>query len=75
MLNEKETQIILEKFFNECLRYWRMQNKDEREAFEYAIRDIKRLKYNPYVPCGEEIDIVTKAKFIRYREMDLGKEN
>lgn len=72
MLSKIKTEIILEKFFSECFRYWSMQGKDEREAFQYALNDIRRIKHDPYVPSGEEIDIETKEKFVRYREMDLG---
>lgn len=73
MLTAQETKVVLEKFFNECFRYWKTCNLDDRDAFEYAINDIKRLKRNPYVPSGDEIDLVTKEKFIKYREMDLGR--
>jgi hypothetical protein len=27
---------------------------------------------DPESPCGEKLDVATKAKFIKYREMDLG---
>lgn len=73
MLTERETELILDKFFGECFRYWKMQGYEERSAFEHALDDIKRLKHDPYVPVGKPIDLGTKAKFIHYREMDLGR--
>lgn len=73
MLGAKETEAILEKFFNECLRYWKMQNLEARDAFEHALKDVERVKRNPYVPSGDELDTVAKIKFITYREMDLGR--
>ena len=73
MLTEKETEIVLEKFFNECLRYWTMQGFNAREAFENALDDVRNVKSNPYVPTKSPIDLGVKAKFIHYREMDLGR--
>lgn len=73
MLTAQETQIVMEKFFNECVRFWKSTGLDDRNAFEYAIKDARNLKRNPYVPSGDEIDLVTKEQFIKYREMDLGR--
>ena len=76
MLTAKETQNILEKHFNNCYRYWLQQNneyKNIRDAFSLALEDIKAMKRDPFSPCGEELDPDTKQKFIRYREMDLGR--
>ena len=73
MLNEKETNAILEKFFGECLRYWKMSGSDDREAFEYALDDVKRVKRDPYVPSGKLVNAAAKAQFVHYREMDLGR--
>lgn len=73
MLTEKETEVVLEKFFNECFRYWKMQGCDDRVSFESALDDVKRVKSNPYVPTREPIDLGVKAKFVHYREMDLGR--
>lgn len=74
MLNSKETYVVLEKFFNDCLRFWRGHHGfDERKAFEFALDDVKGLRHDPFVPCGKELDVETKEKFIKYREMDLGR--
>ena len=73
MLSERESELVLEKFFNECLRYWDTQNYDERDAFRLALEDIKRIKHDPYVPAGKPINLKAKENFIHYREMDLGR--
>lgn len=73
MLTAKETEIIMDKFFGECFRYWKMQNYEERKAFEYALDDIKNMKRDPYVPTGKLLDIEAKNQYIHYREMDLGR--
>ena len=73
MLNQRDTQLVLEGYFKECFGFWKSEIKDERQAFEKAIRDIECLTKDPYVPNGELLDVETKAEFIRYKKMDLGK--
>lgn len=72
MLNQRDTQLVLESYFKECLGFWQSEVKDERQAYAKAIRDIKCLTRDPYVPKGELLDEETKAEFIKYRKMDLG---
>lgn len=72
MLNEQETQLVMENFFRDCLNFWRRSVNDEREAFEKALNDIRRITTDPFSPCGDGLDGETKRKFINYREMDLG---
>jgi hypothetical protein len=72
MLNEQETQLVMENFFRDCLNFWRRSTNDEREAFEKALNDIRRITTDPFSPCGDGLDGETKNKFIKYREMDLG---
>lgn len=74
MLNSKETYIVLAKFFGDCLEYWKKQDGfNYRKAFEHALDDVKNVKRDPFMPCGQELDEGAKAKFIKYREMDLGR--
>ena len=73
MLTATETQLVLEKFFGECFRYWRMQGFEEKEAFSNALDDVRNVKSDPYMPTRNPIDLEVKEKFIRYREMDLGR--
>ena len=39
MLTEKETQIALEYFFNDCVNFWKGQDYECKKAFELAIED------------------------------------
>ena len=71
MLNEKETELIIEGFFKECLAFWNRTVTDTREAFKKAIRDIEELTHDPYEPCGKLINISTRDKFVKYRKQDL----
>lgn len=72
MLNEKETQLVLQQFFMECLGFWQRSLSDERQAFKYAIDDVRGLKKDPYSPQGKELNTDVKERFIKYRELDLG---
>ena len=72
MLNEHETQLAMEHFFKDCLNFWRRSTNDERVAFEKALNDTRRIATDPFSPCGKKLDVETKIKFIKYREMDLG---
>jgi hypothetical protein len=72
MLNERDTQLVLEHFFRDCLNFWRRNTNDERVAFEKALDDTRRITTDPFSPCGKKLDVETKAKFIKYREQDLG---
>lgn len=72
MLNQHETQLVMENFFRDCLNFWRRNANDEREAFDKALNDVRRITTDPFSPHGDKLDAETKEKFIRYREMDLG---
>jgi hypothetical protein len=71
MLNEKETNKILEEFFYECVAFWNRTINDTCEAFKNAIRDIEELNRNPYDPCGKLLNVIAKDKFISCRRRDL----
>lgn len=73
MLNKQETQITLEKFFKDCENFWKRTGMDEREAFESALDDIKRVSTDPFSPRGDKLDQETKEQFIKYRMQDLRK--
>ena len=72
MLNAHETELAIEHFFRDCYKFWMRSTNDEREAFEKALNDTSRITTDPFSPCGKKLDVETKAKFIKYREMDLG---
>jgi hypothetical protein len=72
MLNEHDTQLALEHFFKDCYKFWLRTTNDERVSFEKALDDTRRITTDPFSPCGKKLDVNTKEKFIKYREMDLG---
>jgi hypothetical protein len=72
MLNQHETQLAMEHFFRDCQNFWRRTVNDEREVFEKALNDARRITTDPFSPCGKKLDVDTKEKFIKYRMQDLG---
>lgn len=72
MLNQHDTQLALEKFFRDCQKFWSRTINDDREVFERALNDTRKITTDPFSPCGEKLDIETKEAFIKYREQDLG---
>lgn len=72
MLNERETELVLDHTMIDCRKFWERQGYDEREAFIKALEEIEEMTTDPFSPCGEKLDVATKKKFIEYRKMDLG---
>jgi hypothetical protein len=72
MLTTHETELAMEHFFNDCLNFWRRNTNDKRVAFEKALNDVRGITTDPFDPFGKKLDVETKEKFIKYREMDLG---
>lgn len=72
MLNEKETILVLDEAMRNNRRFWERQGCDEREAFIKALNEVAEMTTDSSSPCGEKLDVQTKEKFIKYREMDLG---
>lgn len=72
MLNEKETELVLEEAFRNNRKFWERQGCDEREAFIKALNEVAEMATDPSSPFGEKLDEETKEKFIRYRKCDLG---
>lgn len=70
MLNAKETQEILEVYFEECLRFWAgsMKVRDMRKAHELALQDVRCIKHDPFSPYGDLLDVETHKQFIQSYE-------
>ena len=71
MLGKRETELILAKYFRDCLKFWMRTVPTEREAFQNALDDIRHIKKDPFSPQGKELDVETKKQFIKYRDLDL----
>jgi hypothetical protein len=72
MLNEHDTELVLEESMRDSISFWERQGLDEREAFIKALNEITVMTSDPNSPHGEKLDEEIKNKFIKYRELDLG---
>ena len=73
MLSKERTTEILKQFSQECYNFWRREGCGHEEATEKMIKDLKCTKHDPYVPCGELLDVEAKEEFIR-KEMGVANE-
>lgn len=80
MLNANDSQLKLEKYHENCVKFWERQNgigKREayRRALEYDLIEIYKINngciHDPFSPKGEELDTETTLNFFKYRCMDL----
>lgn len=76
-MTKEETMSVLEKHFNDCLRYWERELKVDsdldKSAYKEAIREIATT--DPRSPYGEKLNEEWVAEFRKYRLMDCyGKE-
>lgn len=65
MLNKEKTMEILKQFSQECYNFWMRQGKSHKDAFELMLKDIEGIKHDPYVPCGELLNVEAKKEFIK----------
>lgn len=72
MLNERETELVLDHAMKDCRRFWERQGYDEREAFIKSLDEVKEMTTDPNSPCGDKLDMDAKDRFVYYRKMDLG---
>ena len=71
-MTKEETMALLEKFFNECLKYWEetlmVDSDTSTKPFLNAICEIP--KTNPYKPNGEKLNKEWVDEFRMYKIMD-----
>ena len=77
MMNKDETMRVLEKHFNDCLRFWEHELKVssdlDKAPYKEAIREIATT--DPRSPYGEKLNPEWVAEFKKCRLMDCyGKE-
>lgn len=65
MLSKENTMEILNQFSQECYNFWMKQGKSHKDAFALMLKDIERIKHDPYKPCGELLDVKAKKAFIK----------
>lgn len=84
MLNENDSRIKLERYYSDCIKFWKKQiGIDEKEAnrraLEYDLIEIFKVNkgclHDPFSPKGKELDKNTTMNFLKCRCQDLyGKD-
>ena len=75
MISERDTILIVGKFFNDCLNFWLKDGKEYHEAFEFALSDASKIKHDPFVPQGDLLDADAHRKCIEYIRERIKNEN
>lgn len=57
MMDYKQTVAIVAQFYGECVKCHLNYGNDINNAHKLAYMDIKNMKYNPYSPNGEKLNI------------------
>lgn len=79
-LTAEETKQILDKFYVECLNFWKREtdrdNKIKKDDVEQlALRDVKCIKRDPTVPLGRYLDVTAKEEWVQEKEKQLSEKN
>lgn len=69
MLSAKETLIVLEKYFDECIAFWKRRGFDDKKAFELSISDIEVIRNDPFYPRGRALHPGAKYEFVHSKEL------
>jgi len=56
-LSERETLDVIEKFYHECLNFWKSEKA--------ALKSVQGLTYNPYSVDGETLRQSTLKRWIK----------
>lgn len=55
MTDRQQTE-ILERHFSNCLGFWRHQGKNEEDARDLALNELRQVKSNPFTPRFQPMD-------------------
>ncbi len=61
-MTDRQQKEILERYFTNCLGFWRRQGKNEEDARNLALNELRQVKSNPFTPRLQPMnsDIVAK---------------
>lgn len=69
MLSSKETLIVLEKYFDECIAFWKRRGFDDKKAFKLSISDIEVIRNDPFSPRGRILHPGAKYEFVHSKKL------
>ena len=71
MISKENTIYLVNRFFEECFTFWVNEGKDDREAFEIALKEASQIKHNPFVPVGDLLDQDAQHEYIEKMKKEL----
>lgn len=76
-LSGTDTTRILERFYSDCIAFWKREKESNYERYNFeidikkqALKDIAALTSNPYSPNGKLLSLAAKEQFIADKEND-----
>ena len=71
MINKDDTTYLVNRFFEECFEFWLNEGKDDREAFELALKETSEIDRNPFVLMGDLLDPKAHQEYIVKMKKEL----
>ena len=56
MINKDDTTYLVNRFFEKCFEFWVNEGRDDKEAFELALKEASEIDRNPFSPMGDLLD-------------------
>jgi hypothetical protein len=70
MLPYKTSYDILNRFYEDCLRFWQREGGyKDYSVKELALQDVSRAENDPYSPQGEPLDKQAKQDFLKDKQL------
>lgn len=69
MLSAKETLIVLEKYFDECIAFWERRGFDDKKVFDLSISDIEVIRNDPFSPRVRVLHPGAKYEFVHSKKL------
>ncbi len=56
-MTDRQQKEILERYFTNCLGFWRRQGKNEEDARNLALNELRQVKSNPFTPRIQHMNL------------------
>lgn len=82
VLTANETRIVLEEFYESCIRFWKREKECNSENYDFeinvekqALKDVKGISTNPFSPNGGKLDTSIKTLFLMEKSKEIERLN
>ena len=72
MINKEDTTYLVNRFFEKCFEFWVNEGRDDREAFELALKEASEIDRNPFSPMGDVRDSDAHQEYIARMKKRVG---